>query len=88
MPEKKLKPCLRENKRYLLLETDAKREEIEQAIFDYIGILGYAKTGLYFVKDNVLAVNREEVNKVRAALCLAHKLIKVKKVSGTLKGLK
>jgi len=85
--EKKLKPSLRENKRYLLLETSASKEEIEQAILDYIGALGFAKTGLSFIKNNILAVNREKVNEVRAALCLFHKLIKIARVSGTIKGL-
>jgi len=85
--EKKLKPSLRENKRYLLLETKASKEEIEQAILDYVGALGLAKAGLVFVRENVIAVNREKVNEVRAALCIFHKLIKVVRVSGTIKGL-
>jgi len=85
--EKRLKPTQRENKRYLLIETEASKEEIEQAILDYIGTLGLAKAGLVFVKNNIIAVNREEINKVRAALCLCPKLIKVIRASGTLKGL-
>ncbi len=85
--EKRLKPTLRENKRYLLLETDANREEIEQAILNYIGSLGLAETGLNFIDNKVIAVNREKLNDVRAAFCLYHKPIKVVSVSGTLKGL-
>lgn len=81
--EKNLLPSLRENKRYMLVE--ASREEIEKAILDYVGILGYSKAGVMFV-GKILAVNRKEVDKVKAALLLAG--IKVKRVSGTLKGLK
>lgn len=88
MSEKKLKPSLRENKRYLLLETSAKKQEIEQAILDFIGVLGYAKSGLHFIRSNIIAVNRESVNEIRAALCLYPKIIKVKRISGTIKGLK
>ena len=74
---------MREKKRYLLLE--ARKEEAEKAILDYIGILGYGKAGIMWVKENILAVNRQEVDKVKASLLLAG--IKVKRVSGTLKGL-
>ena len=86
--EIKLKPSMKEKKRYLLLETSATRADKEQAMLDYIGILGYAKAAPAFVRNNILAVNREDVDKVRAALTLAKKLIKVKKVSGTLRGLR
>jgi len=82
--EKKLKPSLRENKRYLLVE--AGKEQVEKAILDFLGILGYAKAGVAFVNNNVLAVNRKELDKIKAGLCLAG--IKVRKVSGTLKGLR
>jgi len=86
--EKNLKPSLRENKRYLLLEGNASKEDkekVEKAILDYIGILGYAKTSPMWIRNNVLAVNMEELNEVKAALLLAG--IKVKRVSGTLRGL-
>jgi RNase P/RNase MRP subunit POP5 len=83
--EKSLKPSMREKKRYLLLgEVDKK--EVEKAILDYVGILGYAKASPVFIKSDVLAVNRKEVDKIKAALLLAS--IQVKRVSGTLKGLK
>ena len=81
--EKSLKPSLRENKRYLLI--DGKKEEAEKAILDYIGILGFSKAGVMWV-GNILAVNREQINEVKAGLLLAG--IKVRKVSGTLKGLR
>jgi RNase P/RNase MRP subunit POP5 len=83
--EKNLLPSLREKKRYLLLGNVSK-EKIERAILDYVGILGYGKASPVFVKAGVLAVNRKEVEKIKAALLLAG--IKVKKVSGTLKSLK
>ena len=80
----KLKPSSKIKRRYLLLEANSK-EEIEKAILDYIGILGYSKAGVSWI-GKILAVNRKEVDKVKAALLLAG--IKVRKVSGTLKGLK
>ena len=83
--EKNLKPSLREKKRYLLLE-EPKKEEVEKAILDYVGILGYGKASPIFVNNDILAVNRRETDKVKAALLLSG--IKVKRVSGTLKGLK
>ena len=79
----KLKPSARINRRYLLIE--GKRENIERAILDYVGILGYSRAGVMFV-GKILAVNRKEVDKVKAGLLLAG--IKVKRVSGTLKGLR
>lgn len=82
--EKKLKPSMRENKRYLL--TNASKEKAEKAILDFLGILGYAKAGVVFTSNNVVAVNRKELDKIRAAFELAD--IKVRRVSGTIKGLK
>jgi len=80
--EKKLYPSHRENKRYLLVE--ASKEQVEKAILEFIGILGYAKAGVMFI-DKILAVNRQELDKVRAALLMAG--IKIRRVSGTIKGL-
>tara|TARA_Y100000310_G_C20562670_1_gene753841 strand:+ start:759 stop:1043 length:285 start_codon:yes stop_codon:yes gene_type:complete len=82
--EKSLKKSMRDRKRYLLLEKTSK-EKAEKAILDYIGILGYGKSGVMWIKNNILAVNRESVNNVKAGLLLAE--IDVKKVSGTLRGL-
>ncbi|MBU1136707.1 MAG: hypothetical protein ABIG37_03690 [Nanoarchaeota archaeon] len=83
--EKALKPSLRENKRYLLLEKSNKKE-VEKAILDYIGILGYAKASPQFIGNNILAINRKETDKIRASLNLAG--ILVKRVSGSLKKIK
>lgn len=88
----KLKPSLRKKRRYLLLEAKSK-EEIEKAILDYVGILGWAKAAPVFVKSSgenknfILAVDRKELVNVRAAFELSEKSIKVLRVSGTLKGL-
>ncbi len=88
----KLKSSQRIHRRYLLLEAQSK-EEIETAILDYIGILGWAKAAPLFVeaknvKDRfILAVDRKLLNEVRAAFELSPLTIKVRRVSGTLKGL-
>ena len=88
MAEKRIIPSLREGKRYLLIKTGVKKEDIEKAIINYIGSLGYGKTGLVFIKSNIIAINRNMVDKVRAAFCIYSKPIKILAVSGTLKGLK
>ena len=86
----KLKPSARIKRRYILFNTSQK-EEIEKIILDYIGILGWAKASPIFVKTKseklVLAVNRKEIDNVRAAFEIADSNIKILKVSGTLKGL-
>jgi RNase P/RNase MRP subunit POP5 len=85
----KLKPSARTSKRYLLLK--GKKEEIEKAILDYIGILGWAKanpTWVYRTKGIVLAVNRGEIEKIRGSFAISEKKIEVLRVSGTLKGLR
>ncbi|MBI2629725.1 hypothetical protein HYW76_01360 [Candidatus Pacearchaeota archaeon] len=84
--EKNLKPTMRDNRRYLLVEKGKSRKEIEEAILEYIGILGWARAAPVFVKENIIAVNREELDKVRASFELAG--IRVMRVSGTLKGLR
>ena len=86
----KLKPSARINRRYLLIE--GKREDIEKAILEYIGILGWAKSSPMFIKNEseliILAVDRKMINIVRAAFEMCKENIKVLKVSGTLKKLK
>lgn len=85
---KKLKPSQREKKRYLLLEGKFDKKDIEKAIHDYVGALGYSKAAPVFISKNILAVNRKSVNNIRASLCLSKKQITVKKVSGSLKKIK
>ena len=80
---------MRENKRYLLVKGDV--NEIEKAIFDFIGVLGMSKVGLNWIKRGkesaVIGVNRESLNHVRASFVVWPKKIEVLKVSGTLRGL-
>lgn len=89
---KSLKPTMRENKRYLLVYGNNLRENIEKAILDFVGVLGMSKAGLGFVKTEkdfaIIYVNREAVNEVRASFAVFPEKIEVKKVSGTLKGLR
>ncbi len=88
---KSLNPSARENKRYLFIKGKNLREEIESSILDFVGVLGFSKTGLNFIKTEkdfaIISVNREAVNFVRASLCVWPEKIIVEKVSGTLKGL-
>jgi RNase P/RNase MRP subunit POP5 len=76
---------LREKKRYLKIK-GKEQEKAEKAILDYIGILGFAKASPVWVKNDILAVNRKEADKVKAGLLLEG--IEVKKVSGTLKSIR
>lgn len=89
---KPLKPTMREKKRYLLIEGNELKTNVEKAILDFIGVLGMSKTGLGWIKEYrnsaVISVNREMVDSVRACLCVWPKKIEVKRVSGTLRGLK
>ncbi len=83
---------MREKKRYLLIEGDDLRKNVEKAILDFIGVLGMSKTGLGWIKEDkdyaVISVNREMVDSVRASLAVWPKKMEVKRVSGTLEGLK
>ncbi|MEM3112999.1 MAG: hypothetical protein QXI33_01095 [Candidatus Pacearchaeota archaeon] len=83
---KPLKPSMKEKKRYLLLKGNFSKNDIEKAIMYYIGALGYAKASPIFVSKKILAVNRSEIEKIKASFALSD--IRVVKVSGTLKGLK
>ena len=85
----KQKASARINRRYLLIT--GTKENIEKAILDYIGILGWAKASPLFVKQigkkQVLAISRKEIINVRAAMVAAPGNLEVLKVSGTIKGL-
>ena len=90
---KPLKPAHREKKRYLLLiGKDANKKNIEEAVLEYIGILGYAKSGLQIIKKTnsglIISINRDSLDKVRASLVISGKSIIVKKVSGSIGKLK
>ncbi len=87
---KKQKSSARIKRRYLLIDAESK-DQVEKAILEYIGILGWAKASPVFVnskgEDIILSINREEITNVRGALSLSKDNIRVKRVSGTLKGL-
>jgi RNase P/RNase MRP subunit POP5 len=89
---KSLRPSMKENKRYLLVDGEDLRSNIEKAILSFIGTLGLSKTALEFIKSNknsaIISINREAVNAVRASFAVFPKKIEVKMVSGTLKGLR
>ena len=86
----KLMPSARPAKRYLLFDTNNK-STVEQALFEGLGILGVAKAEPLFLQAKtgkiILAVSREEIVHVRAALEIFSAPLKVIKVSGTLRGL-
>ena len=89
---KSLKPSMREKKRYLLVKGRNLKENVEKAILDFIGVLGMSKTGLEWVKtcpdSAIIAINRKSVEHVRASFAVWPEKIEVKRVSGSLKGLK
>jgi RNase P/RNase MRP subunit POP5 len=90
-PLKSLKPSMREKKRYLLVSGRNLKENVEKAIFDFIGILGMSKAGLEWIKTGtdsaIIAVNRKSVEHVRASFAVFPEKIEVRRVSGTLKRL-
>jgi len=89
---KPLKPSKRENKRYLLIVGKDLRKNIEKAIMDFVGSKGFGDSGLKFIETNsgktIVAINREALNLVRASFAVFSEVINIKKVSGTLKGLR
>lgn len=89
---KSLKPSMREKKRYLWVVGRNLRENIEKSILEFIGVLGMSKAGLEFIKSGadsaIIAVNRESLNNVRASFAVWPEKIEVKRVSGSLKGLR
>jgi len=89
---KPLNPAIREKKRYLFLKGNNLRENVEKSILEFIGILGMAKTGLGWIKSDresaIISVNRKMIDQVKASFALWPEPIEVKRISGTLKGLK
>ncbi len=87
---KALKPSLREKKRYLLI--NGKIKDIEKSVLEGIGILGMSKTALKLIElkgeKAIISVNRGAVDSVRACFAIWPERIEVKRVSGTLKGLR
>ncbi|MDP2926495.1 MAG: hypothetical protein Q8N99_09015 [Nanoarchaeota archaeon] len=90
---KPLKPSHREKKRYIIFEgKDADKENIEKAILDFIGILGFAEARLKTLRTKdgkiIYSINRDSLNKIRASFLLSGKDIRIMKVSGNIKKLK
>jgi RNase P/RNase MRP subunit POP5 len=84
---KSLIPSHKENKRYLLVRGKNLKKNVEKAILEFVGVLGLSKVGLSWIKNDIICVNRESVDSVRASLVVFPKKIEVLKVSGTLRGL-
>jgi len=83
----KIKSSARIKNHYLLIR--GKKSEVEKAILDYIGILGWAKASPKFITSQenlILSIERKSVTNVRASFEASPYDIKVLKVSGTLKG--
>lgn len=85
---KALKPSHREKKRYLLIKgKDANKKDIEEAILEYIGVLGFSKASPLIIKQNknsvILAVNRESLNEIRVSFLMSGKDLEIVKVSGS-----
>ena len=86
----RLRPSARDKRRYFLV--GASNEKVENAILDYVGVLGFSKSAYRkvvtkdFSRKLVGSCLVKSLDEVRAALALAG--IRVERVSGTLKGLK
>jgi hypothetical protein len=86
----KLKPSARDKRRYFLVR--ASNADVEAAILEYIGVLGFAKAAYMKVVTRdfpgklVGSCLVKSLEDVRASLAMAG--IGIEKVSGTLKGLK
>ena len=85
---KPLIPSHREKRRYLLLEGKNLKKNVPVAIKEFIGILGLSESSPVWIKENIVSVNRKSLDKVKASFAVFKEKIDVKKVSGTLKGLK
>ena len=92
---KPLKPSHREKKRYLLIKgKDSNKKNIDEAILEYIGVLGFAESSPQIIKENkakksiILAINRKSLDKVKASFLMSGKDVQVVKVSGGIGKLK
>lgn len=90
---KALKPSHREKKRYLLVKgKDANKKTIDEAILEYIGVLGFAEASPQIIKGGkeriIIAVNRKSLEKVRASFVMSGKDLEVIRVSGNVGKLK
>jgi len=85
---KPLKPSHREKKRYLLIKgRDANKKSIEEAILEFIGVLGYAEANPQIIKSEkgkiILAINRNMLDKIRTSFLMSEKQLEIVKVSGS-----
>jgi len=88
----KLRPSVRDKRRYFLVR--ASNSRVEAAILEYIGVLGFARSAYLGVRESKVGGQGfivgsclvKSLDEVRAALVLAG--IKIERVSGTLKGLR
>lgn len=89
---KPLNPAMREKKRYLFLKGNNLKENVEKSILEFIGVFGMAKTCLGWIKSDrdfaIISVNRQMVEQVKASFAVWREPIEVRRISGTLKGLK
>lgn len=80
---KPILPTLRERKRYLVYEVISNRKlahesvkkEIKKSILDFIGELGYAKSGVIIMDDwknnkGLIKINHNFVDQIKASLSL------------------
>jgi len=86
----KLKPSSREKRRYFLVRESNKK--IEKILLEYLGILGFARSAYIEVRDKdvkgytIGSCLTKSLKDIRTSLALSR--ISIKKVSGTIKGLK
>jgi len=85
---KVLPSTMRENKRYLLINTK-NQDKIKKAILEFLGVFGWAKAGPLLIpqeNNTILSIERSSLDQVRTALELAG--LKCLGVSGTINKLK
>jgi len=85
---KSLIPSHREKKRYLLLSGKNLKKSVRFAMKDFLGTLGLSETSPIWISENILSVNRNSVDKVKASFAVSKEKIDVLKVSGTLRSLR
>jgi len=90
---KPLKPSHREKKRYLLVKgKDANKKTVDEAILEYIGVLGFAEASPQVIKGSkekvIISINRKSLEKVRASFVMSGKDLEVIRVSGSVGKLK
>lgn len=79
-------PTLKDKKRYITYEVVKGKINMKQELSKNLGILGYSKAGIMFVKTNIIRCNANSLKDVKAGMCLSNAVITINKVSGSLKG--